>query len=324
VRCVVCDNFGPPDDLRIEDVDRLEAGPGQVVVDVRAAGVNFVDALFVRGTYQIKPRTPFTPGSEIAGVVSGSGQGVSGFRAGERVIASCGLGGFAEQVAVPAGSVVRLPDGVDFERGASLMQSYATALFCLTHRTKLEPDEIVLVLGAGGGVGRACIDVARSLGARAIGVASSEEKREVALDAGAEAVIDPGAEDVKTRARELSGGAGVDLVVDPVGGDLAEPSLRALRVFGRYLVVGFAAGSIPRLPLNQILLNNRNVIGVDWGAWALRDPQGNAELVREVLAGAADGRFHPAAPATVPLEKAADVLRDLEERRIVGKVVLVP
>jgi NADPH2:quinone reductase len=310
----VCKQIGDPGDLLIEDVPPLEAGPEQVVVDVKAAGVNFVDALFVRGSYQIKPPTPFTPGSEVAGVVQSTG---------ERVIASPGLGGYAEQVLVGEKSTFPLPDAVPFEIGASLVQSYATALFSLEKRMQLQPEEWLLVLGAGGGVGRACIDVARDIGAHVIGVASSEEKRQVALDAGVEAVIDPSTEDVKTRARELSGG-GVDVVVDPVGGALAEPALRALKWFGRYLVIGFAAGEIPRLPINQVLLNNRTVIGVDWGAWGMRNPDENKAMVADALQRVADGRLHPAEPAVFPLEKAGDVLKDLESRKIVGKVVLVP
>jgi NADPH:quinone reductase len=323
VRRVVCHTVGSLDDLVIEEVPDLVPGPGQVVIDVRAAGVNFVDGLFVRGRYQIKPPTPFTPGGEVAGIVSAIGDGVDGLAVGDRAIASCGLGGFAEEAAVGAGSVYRLPGNVDFERGASLMQSYATGVFALTRRTTVDAGETVLVLGAGGGVGRACIDIVCSLGAHAIGVASSHDKRQAALDAGASTTIDPTTEDIKLRARELSDG-GADVVYDPVGGDLAEPVLRALRTFGRYLVIGFAAGEIPRLPLNQVLLNNRTVIGVDWGGWAMRHPAENAALIDEVLDGVANGRLHPPAPAIVPLDKAADVLRDFEERRIVGKVVLVP
>jgi NADPH2:quinone reductase len=320
----VCKELGDPADLLIEDVPPLEpAGPGRVVVDVKAAGVNFVDALFVRGKYQIKPQPPFTPGGEVAGIVRDAGDGVAQFQPGDRVIASCGLGAFAEQVDVSASSLYPLPEEIDFATGATLVQSYATALFCLERRTQLRSGEWVLILGAGGGVGRACVDVARHLGARTIGVASSEEKRQAALEAGAEATIDSTTEDVKTRARELSDG-GVDVVVDPVGGSLAEPALRALKTYGRYLVVGFAAGAIPRLPTNQILLNNRSVIGVDWGAWGMLNPDDNRALVDEALRLVAEGLLRPAVPSVFPLERAGDVLSDLEERRIVGKVVLEP
>jgi NADPH2:quinone reductase len=320
----VCKELGDPADLLIEDVPPLEpAGPGRVVVDVKAAGVNFVDALFVRGKYQIKPQPPFTPGGEVAGLVRDAGDGVSGFQPGDRVIASCGLGAFAEQVDVAESALYPLPEAIGFAIGATLVQSYATALFSLEHRTRVRSGEWVLVLGAGGGVGRACIDVARHLGARAIGVASSDEKRQAATEAGAFATIDSTTEDIKTRARELSQG-GVDVVVDPVGGSLAEPALRALKTYGRYLVIGFAAGEIPRLPTNQILLNNRTVIGVDWGAWAMQKPDANRALVDEALRLVAAGELRPATPSAFPLERAGHVLRDLEERRIVGKVVLEP
>ena len=323
MRRIVCREVGPLVGLEIENASSPEPGPGQVVIDVRAAGVNFVDALFVRGRYQIKPPTPFTPGGEVAGVISAVNDGADGLAVGDRVIASCGLGGFAEQVVAGATSVFPLPDAIGFEIGATVVQSYATALFSLTRRTVLAAGEWVLVLGAGGGVGRACVDVARSLGAHVIGVASSEDKRAAAVDAGAEATIDSTNEDIKVRARELSGG-GVDVVFDPVGGDLAEPALRALRTYGRYLVIGFAAGEIPRLPLNQVLLNNRTIIGVDWGGWAMRNADENRALVADALEAIADGRLHPIAPSTVPLERAADALRDFEERRVTGKVVLVP
>jgi NADPH2:quinone reductase len=312
MRRVVCHGFGPLEDLKVEDGPPPEPREGQVVVDVKAAGVNFVDALFVQGKYQIKPPTPFTPGGEIAGVLPD----------GRRVIASCGLGGFAEQIAFPEFGLYVLPDNLTFGMGATLIQSYATAVFSLKHRTHLEPGEWICVLGAGGGVGRAVIDVAKSMGARVIGVGSSEAKRRIATEAGADATIDS-ADDVKTKAREISGG-GVDVVYDPVGGTLAEPALRALRFMGRYVVVGFAAGEIPRLPANQILLNNRTVVGVDWGAWTMRDPQANRALVQQILDDCAAGTYHPVEPSAYPLDDVAKVLHDFENRKVAGKVVLVP
>jgi NADPH:quinone reductase len=311
MRRVVCKAFGPLEDLQIEDGPPLEAKPGQALIDVKAAGVNFVDALFVQGKYQIKPPTPFTPGGEVAGVTQD----------GRRVMASCGLGAFAEQIVVPEASLYDLPENVSFGVGATVPQSYATAVFSLLHRTTIDPDEWVMVLGAGGGVGRAAVDVAKSVGARVIAVASSEEKRRLAVDAGADATIDA-ADDIKTKAREISGG-GVDVVYDPVGGDLAEPALRALRFDGRYLVIGFTGG-IPRLPTNQVLLNNRTVIGVEWGGWVMRNPDENRKLVQDIIDATAAGTYHPIEPASHPLEDVAKVLHDFENRRIAGKVVLVP
>jgi NADPH:quinone reductase len=328
MRRVVCVELGPPEALVVEDVDPPSPGPGQVLVDVEAAGVNYVDALFVSGEYQIKPPLPFVPGSEVAGTVAGVGDGVEGVAVGDRVMAMPGLGGYAEQVVLGARQVVPVPGDLDAPRAATFIQSYATALFALTRRTTVTVDDVVLVLGAGGGVGLASIDVATALGARVIGAASTDVKRAAATDMGAEAVIDTTAEDLKSRARELAGGdevrgAGVDVVVDPIGGEAAEPALRALRWGGRYVVIGFAAGAIPSLPLNQVLLNNRTVVGVDWGAWSMRDPKAQAALLDELGTLVAEGRLHPVAPATYPLGRAADALRDLLGRRVTGKVALV-
>jgi len=324
MRAIVCSELGPPDTLRIEGRDPMTAGSGEVVVDVRAAGVNYVDALFVAGRYQIKPPLPFVPGGEIAGVVRAVGAGVDGMRIGDRVVALCGLGGFAEQVVASPLQAVPIPDDLDFPRAAAFTQSYCTALFALRERAHLRAGEAVLVLGAGGGVGLATIDVARALGARVIGAASSDAKRAAARAAGAEAAIDPTTDDLKTRVREFAGGSGIDVVVDPVGGALAEPALRSLGYLGRYLVIGFAAGTIPTLPLNQVLLRNRAVLGVDWGAWTMHDPAGQRALLTELLQMVAAGRLAPAAPTVYPFERVADALNDLLERRVAGKIVLLP
>jgi len=323
MRCVVCPEWGPPEVLVVDERDPLRADDGRVVVDVGAAGANYVDGLIVAGQYQIKIPAPFTPGSELAGTVSAVGDGVTGLAVGDRVLAMPGFAAFAEQVSLAAEQVVVIPDGLDFPRAATFTQSYCTALFAFTRRTRVEPAEWVLVLGAGGGVGLAAIDVARSLGARVIAAASTEAKREAATAQGAEATIDTSTEDLKVRARELAGGS-VDLVVDPVGGDLAEPALRALGVGGRFLVIGFAGGSIPRVPLNQVLLNNRDVVGIDWGAWSMRNPTDQRALLEEALALVRAGRLHPVAPTEYPLERAGAALADLLGRRVVGKVALVP
>jgi NADPH2:quinone reductase len=322
MRAVVCRELGPPESLQLEERDQPEAGLGQVLIDVRAAGVNFVDGLFVAGQYQIKPPLPFVPGSEVAGIVADVGEG-SAFERGDRVLAMPGLGGFAESVVVGEAQVSRLPDGLSFAQGATFVQSYCTALFALRERARLQEGETVLVLGAGGGVGLAVVDVAGALGARVVAVASTDEKRAAASAAGAFAVLDPGREDVKARARELSDG-GVDVVVDPVGGALAEPALRSLGWFGRYLVIGFAAGEIPRLPANQILLNNRTVLGVDWGAWTMRDGRGHQALLDDALELAGAGRVSPVHPVEYPLERVADALSALLGRQATGKVALVP
>jgi len=328
MRAVVCRELGPPSSLEVAEVDPPEVRAGGVIVDVEAAGVNYVDALFVQGKYQIKPPLPFTPGSEVAGTVSAVGDGVKGVAVGDRVLVSCGLGGFAEQVGVAASALTSVPAALDAARAAAFGQSYCTALFALRDRAGMQPGETVLVLGAGGGVGLATIDVARALGAHPIGAASTDDKRDAALAAGAEAVIDTTTESVKDRARELAReltsatATGVDLVLDPVGGDLAEQGLRALGEGGRFVVIGFASGTIPALPANQVLLRNRSVVGVDWGAWAMSHGDEQRALLATLLDLVAAGSLHPAAPTAYPLERVGDALDDLLGRRVVGKVVL--
>jgi NADPH2:quinone reductase len=323
MRRVVCKEWGEPETLVVEEAPDPEPGPGQVLVEVAAAGVNFVDALFVAGTYQIKVPPPFTPGSELAGTVTAVGEGVSDVAVGDRVLASVGLGAFTSHAVVKASSAVPVPDGLSAAAAAVLVQSYCTAWFSLTRRTTVSPGETVLVLGAGGGVGLAAIDVARSLGARVIAAASTSEKLADATAMGAEATIAYEDEDLKARAKEISGG-GVDVVVDPVGGAHTEAALRALGVGGRLLVIGFAAGEIPSLRTNLVLLNNRSVVGVDWGAWAMRNPSEQDALMAEVMEAVAAGRLHPPSPTERPLDDAGSVLRDLLERRLRGKVALVP
>nr|BFE32468.1 NADPH:quinone oxidoreductase family protein [Actinomadura rugatobispora] len=317
---MVCEELGS---VVVRDTAPVEPAPGQVVVAVEAAGVNYVDGLFVQGRYQIKPPLPFVPGSEIAGTIVAAAPGVTEPPVGTRVLAMCGLGGFAERIALAAASVVPIPAELDAARAATFTQSYCTGLFALRERGGLRSGETVLVLGAGGGVGLAAVQIATALGARVLAAASSAEKREAALAAGADAAVDTSSEDVKTAARAWSPG-GVDLVYDPVGGRLADPALRSLREFGRYLVIGFASGDIPSLPLNQVLLRNRTVTGVDWGAWSGARPLEQRALLEELLAMVADGRLAPVAPRTAPLESAPAVLDDLLGRRVVGKVALTP
>jgi len=323
MRTVVCNQLGPLGDLVIEERGEPTPGEGQVVVDVRAAGVNFVDGLLCQGRYQIKPPIPFVPGGEIAGEVSAVGSGVTGVSIGDRVIAFTGFGGFAEQVVISALTLVPMPDTLGFGQAATLIQSYGTILFALTRRTSLKPGEWVLVLGAGGGVGLAAIDVARAMGARVIAAASTKEKLDMAVAMGAEATIAYEDEDLKVRAREISGG-GVDVVIDPVGGRHSEPALRATGPFGRFCVIGFASGPIAPIPLNQVLLNNRTVVGVDWGAWTFRDPIGNRRLLDELMGLISDGRLHPTVPSEYPLDQASSVMSGLIDRTLAGKVVLIP
>lgn len=292
MRRVVCTEWGEPEKLVLEDSPDPEPGPGQAVVEVAAAGVNFVDALFVAGTYQIKVPPPFTPGSELAGTVLAVGDGVTDIGVGDRVLSSLGLGAFASHVVVPAGSLTLIPDNLSSPAAAALAQSYCTAWFALTRRTTIKAGETVLVLGAGGGVGLASIDVARHLGARVIAAASSADKLADATAMGAIATIAYEDEDLKVRARELADGQ-LDVVIDPVGGHHSEAALRALGPGGRLVVIGFAAGDIPSLRTNLVLLNNRSVVGVDWGAWAMRSPAEQSALLTEILDGVAAGELHP-------------------------------
>jgi NADPH2:quinone reductase len=323
MRRVVCREIGPPETLSIEVVEAPVPRAGQVVVAVRAAGVNFVDALLVAGKYQIKMTPPFTPGSEIAGEIVAIGDDVSDWSIGDRVAATTGVGGYAELVAVDARLLRAIPGSMTFGQAATFVQSYETMLFAYTRRTVVQAGETVLVLGAGGGIGLAAIDLARVLGLRPIAAASTREKLAEAEAQGAIGSIAYEDEDLKLRARELSGG-GVDVVVDIVGGRHAEPALRALRTGGRYLVIGFASGTIPTLPLNQVLLNNRAVVGVDWGGWAMKNPEEHDALERELFALAGRGELRPVEPVVVPLDDAGRVLSDISQRRIVGKVVLTP
>jgi NADPH2:quinone reductase len=291
-----------------------------VVIAVEAAGVNFVDALFVSGKYQIKPPLPFTPGSEVAGTVVSVGSGVTDVVPGQRVLASIGLGGYASAVTASVDQLSHIPTTLDAPRAATFTQSYCTALFALRDRARLRPGERVLVLGAGGGVGLATIDVARWLGAEVIGAASSEAKRSAALEAGAVVTVDSSPDDVNFR--ELTGW--VDVVVDPVGGAQSSSALRALREGGRLVVIGFASGTIPQLPANQVLLRNREVIGVDWGAWAMTHTSEQARMLDELLGAAGTGDVRPVAPRSYPLADVVSALNALLAREVTGKVALLP
>ncbi len=323
MRAVVCDAFSEPEDLEIRQLDTPPCGPTQVRVHVWASGVNFVDALFVQGRYQIRPPLPFVPGSEIAGEVTEIGAEVDGVEVGDRVMASVGLGGYADEIVLSPRQLVRIPDRLSFGQAATMTQSYATAWFSLTRRTTVGPDDWVLVLGAAGGVGLAALDVARALGAKVVAAASTDEKLQLCIERGAHGVVNYSTEDLKARVREITDG-GADVAIDTVGGDLSEAALRSLGNHGRLMVIGFASGTIPQLPANQILLRNRSVLGVDWGAWAMSDPDGNAVVLDEVLAAIDDGLLFPAEPGTYPLAEAGTALRDLLERRITGKVCLTP
>ncbi len=323
MRAVVCHSLNLSDNLQVDDVDEPVVGSDQVVVQVEAVGLSYLDAVFIEGTYQIAHPTPFIPGGEFAGRVVEVGEYVSDFTVGDVVAGESIVGALAERVAVSRLQLTKVPVGISTTLASTVLQSYSTALYALTRRTVVVPGQSLLVLGAGGGVGLACVDVAISLGASVVAVASSPEKRRAATSLGAQHVIDPASEDLKMRTRELFS-TGVDVVVDPVGGTLAEPALRALGYGGHYLVVGFASGTIPKIPLNLVLLNNRSVIGVESAIAFEKNPELARSLYDDVMTGLREGHYHPLEPKTVSLAEVSETLRAIRNRQVVGKVAVIP
>jgi len=319
---------GLPDTLTLEDVPAPSARAGEVVVSVRAVGVNFPDFLIIQDMYQFKPERPFSPGGEISGIVKSVGEGVTALKPGDRVFGSCGWGGMAEEIAVEARRLVRMPESMPFEEAAALLMTYGTSHYALKNRAVLRPGEKLLVLGAAGGVGLAAVELGRAMGAEVIAAASSQEKVDFAISKGAHKGLvypqNPLSKDQQRafaeQIKEISGG-GVDVVYDGVGGDYAEPAVRALNWEGRFLVIGFPAG-IPKLPLNLTLLKSCQVVGVFWGAWVARDPKGHAENLQELFAMYEQGKIRPHVSNVYPLDKAADAILELSERRAKGKVVI--
>lgn len=324
MRALVCKDFAPYDQLKVEDVPEPDLGEGMVMIDVKAAGVNFPDILLVEGKYQMKPPTPFVPGMEAAGIVSKLGEKVQGVEEGQRVIVATMLGAFAEKVPAHFSQVVPMPDSMSYEEGAALTTIYGTSYHALKDRAKLKEGETVLVLGAAGGVGIATVQLAKAMGAKVIAAASSDEKLAFARENGADETVNYTTEDLKAKVKELTGGKGVDVVYDPVGGDFAEPALRASGWDARYLVIGFAAGPIPKIPLNLALLNSRNIMGVFWGAWVGREPRANAQNMKEIFDFFEAGKIKPQISASYKLEDVGKAFEDLMERRVKGKVVLTP
>ncbi len=324
MRAVRIHELTGPASLQVDEVDDPKVSAGHVIIDVAAAGVNFPDTLITRGAYQFKPATPFSPGGEVAGTVREVGPGVTGIAVGERVAATMLYGGYAERVAVPALSVVRLPDHVSFETGAATLLTYATTYYALVDRAAIQPGETLLVLGAAGGVGIAAVELGALLGAKVIAAASSPEKLAFCRAHGASETIDYTTEDLKERVKALTGGKGVDVVYDPVGGAMAEPALRAIGWNGRYLVIGFASGDIPKIPLNLTLLKGCQIVGVFWGSFAMREPARNRAHCEAIFAHVAAGKLVPAIDAVLPFARAAEALGRLERREVKGKLVLVP
>jgi NADPH2:quinone reductase len=324
MRAVRCHELTGPGSLRVDDLPEPTAGGGQVVIDVKAAGVNFPDVLITRGQYQFRPATPFSPGGEAAGIVTSVGAGVKSLAVGDRVATTLIYGAFAERVVAPEMAVVKLPDSIGFEIGAATLLTYATTYHALVDRASIQSGETLLVLGAAGGVGIAAVELGALLGARVIAAASTPDKLAFCRDHGASEGIDYSKEDLKERIKALTKGNGVDVVYDPVGGPLAEQALRGTGWNGRFLVVGFASGEIPKIPLNLVLLKGCQIVGVFWGSFAMREAAKNREHAATIFAWIAEGKLKPAIDATLPFARAAEALQRLERREVKGKLVLVP
>lgn len=322
MKAVVCRSHGPASDLVIEDLADPIAGAGEVVVGMRACALNFFDTLIIRDRYQFKPALPFSPGGEIAGVVESVGAGVTGFRVGDRVVAYVKWGGAREKVVVAAEDLIALPDDLDFVPAATLSVTYGTAVHGLIDRGALKAGETVAILGASGGVGQAAIEVAKAVGARVIACASGADKLAFCRKVGADETVDYDAEDLKLRLKELTGGRGVDVVYDAVGDKYAEPAVRATGWRGRYLVVGFAAGEIPRIPLNLLLLKGCDLRGVFWGDHLVREPEAFKREMATIMGWVAEGRIVPHIHSVRPLAETAAAIEEIAVRKVKGKVVV--
>jgi NADPH:quinone reductase len=323
VKAVLCTEYGPPSLLIVADVPSLVPAPGEVVVSVKAASLNFPDVLIIQNKYQVKPPLPFSPGSEMAGVVKVVGEGVRGFAVGARVMGITTYGAFAEEVRVEAARLAAIPDGMDFPTASAFLLTYSTSDHALADRGKLEAGERLLVLGASGGVGLAAIEIGKALGARVIACASSEEKLALCREHGADQTINYAIGDLRTKIKELTDGEGIDVVYDAVGGEHTEPALRSLAWRGRLLVVGFAAGDIPKIALNLPLLKGCSIVGVNIGGYAEREPALFSSRLEQLARWFAEGKIRPHVSEILPLENAPDALARMAARQVKGKVVLL-
>ncbi|MHA6289560.1 NADPH:quinone oxidoreductase family protein [Maricaulis sp. CAU 1757] len=324
MKALLCREFGPEDRLEVTDIDPPALPPGQVRIAVKAGGLNFPDLLCVRGEYQFRPELPFVPGTEGAGEVIELGEGVAAFKIGDRVLFNTMVGAFAEQAVVPVEAVTKIPDAMPFEAAAGLTIVYGTSYHALKQRAGLKAGQTLLVLGAAGGVGLATVELGKAMGAKVIAAASSDEKLAVCSEHGADETINYSSEDLKARVKELTGKAGVDVIYDPVGGDFSEQAFRAIAWGGKHLVIGFAAGDIPKLPLNLPLLKGADVVGVFWGAWAMREPAGHGQNMSELFDFYEAGKIKPHIAGAYRLEDYLEGFNQLSGRKAIGKVVLVP
>ncbi len=322
MRALVCNEYGPPESLAIEHRDDPVPGEGEVVIDVAAAGINFPDILIVAGQYQVKTPPPFIPGNEAAGTVSAVGPGVDRVAVGDKVVAYTTGGAFAEQFLVPQETVMPLPQGLNFEQGAGFMVTYGTSYHALKQSAGLQAGETLLVLGAAGGVGIAAVEIGKAMGARVIAAASTAEKLEFAREVGADDLINYSEQPLKETVKALTGGAGADVVYDPVGGELADQALRATAWHGRYLVVGFASGTIPKFSANLALLKEVSIVGVWWGTWVAKNPVANIENITELAGMVAQGKLAPRITEAHDFDNYLDAFAAITERRARGKVIL--
>jgi NADPH2:quinone reductase len=324
MKAVLCKAWGLPDTLVVEELPDPKPGPGQVALEVKAAGVNFPDVLIIQGKYQFKPELPFTPGNELSGVVIALGDGVTGFKVGDKVIAFTATGAFAQQIVVPAHALMPMPPGMDFDTAAAITLTYGTSHHAVADRAALKAGETMLVLGAAGGVGLAAIEIGKALGARVIAAASSDEKLAVCRAHGADATINYSTQDLREAIKAATDGKGPDVIYDPVGGIYAEPAFRSIAWRGRYLVVGFANGEILKLPLNLTLLKGASLMGVFWGEFAKREPKNNMASMRELMGWLAEGKIKPLISGRYSLEETGQALNDMAARKVTGKVVIQP
>ena len=330
MKALQCVELGMPDKLQVNEIPDPEVLPGHVLIDNKAASVNFPDVLMIQGLYQFQPELPFSPGGESAGIVSSVGEGVENISVGDRVFVMTGLGAFAEKIVAPEHAVVKIPDSMDFETAAALPMTYGTSLYALKQRAELKKGERLLVLGAAGGVGLATVELGKAMGAKVIAAASTQEKVDLCIQHGAdEGFIYPTGKldrdqqkELSSKIKELTGGMGANVVYDPVGDDYSEPCIRATAWDGRYLVIGFAAGEIPKIPINLALLKGMKIVGVFWGAWVGMFPEENKKNFQELFQLHSDGKINPEVSDSFSLDKGAQAIAHLKDRKAKGKVII--
>ncbi len=330
MKALQCVELGMPDKLQVNEISDPEVLPGHVLIDNKAASVNFPDVLMIQGLYQFQPELPFSPGGESAGIVSSIGEGVKNISVGDRVFAMTGLGAFAEKIVAPEHAVVKIPESMDFETAAALPMTYGTSLYALKQRAELKEGETLLVLGAAGGVGLATVELGKAMGAKVIAAASTQEKVDLCIQHGAdEGFIYPTGQldrnqqkELSSKIKELTGGMGANVVYDPVGDDYSEPCIRATAWDGRYLVIGFAAGEIPKIPINLALLKGMKIVGVFWGAWVGMFPEENKKNFQQLFQLHSDGKINPEVSDSFSLDNGAQAIAHLKDRKAKGKVII--